>query len=73
MVIVLEAHNSFKLTLFLVETSMKQDDLEKRPYDYKTKLNLNNLPKQNDANNLKEMKTYSLFVNGKYIAPGKSM
>ena len=52
MAIVLEARNSFKLTLFLEETSMKRDGLEKRPYDYNTKLNLiNNLTRRSDANN----------------------
>ena len=62
MAIVLEARNSFKLTLFLEETSMKRDGLEKRPYDYNTKLNLNNLTRRNDANNSIKMTTYSLKI-----------
>ena len=41
---------------------MKRDDLEKRPYDYKTKLNLNILTKRNDANNSIEITTYSLKI-----------
>ena len=48
----------FKLMLFLEETLMKRDGLEKRPYDYKTKLNLSNLTKRNDANNSIKMTTF---------------
>ena len=62
MAIVLKARNSFKLTLFLEETSMKRDGLEKRPYDYNTKLNLNNLTRRSDANNSMKMTTYSLEI-----------